>query len=184
MLESICISSTHPRRIPTSTIITQVVRSGARIPPEPAGNGIFSGFFLPVPVYFRPEKPLEHGSSIPAGIIRTRNLDIPATSENRKIGGNTSDHPGTYRNYGKFRPDPTGKNNTPIKKHRKTIGINRTPTRFFKIFYSWKIRSSLEKNHIKYKIPIYLIPRYWKKHFTKKRPLKTFKGLFFKSPSF
>ena len=34
---------------------TQVVRSGARIPPEPAGNGIFSGLFPPVPVHFRPE---------------------------------------------------------------------------------------------------------------------------------
>ena len=70
---------------------------------------------------------------------------IPTTSKNRKFHGNTSDHPGTYRNYGKFRPYPTGKNNTPIKKQRKTVRIDRLPTRFFKIIYAWKIRPPLEK---------------------------------------
>ena len=34
---------------------TQVDRSGHQIRPDPTGNGVFSGAFLPVPAYFPPD---------------------------------------------------------------------------------------------------------------------------------
>ena len=58
------------------TMTTTVGDSDHRIRTDPAGNDVFLGAFLQIPVYFRPEKAPEDGSSIPPENFAVRGNEI------------------------------------------------------------------------------------------------------------
>ena len=101
-------------------ICSQVDDSGHRIRMDPAGNGVFSGAFLQVPAYFRPEKHRKMEAVFRPELHHTRKRENPASSLHRILSGSKRGPSGKPSGNQRFPSEPGRKSS-----HRSRISAKK-----------------------------------------------------------
>ena len=124
-----------PNAAPMDYSISQVDDSGHRIRTDPVGNAVFSGAFLEVSAYFRPEKHRKMEAVFRLELHRTRKRENPASSLYRILSGSKRDPRGKPPGNQRFPSEPGSKSSYRSRISAKKYWFPRDADKIIQYFF-------------------------------------------------